>query len=384
MRLTKREMRGSWDLDRRRLRRRYAAAAAVAAAGFLLCLCFRYNAYYYEQKLTLAENLRAYALALRLLAARITDSELFRRRDALIDAFGSVAYYGALARLRITLSAFVSGAALAVSGAVFQTAYRNPMASPSIIGAAVGVDLGNVLVVALYSAAAYENILLRYRFCYGFTALCVGLVFLLGRLGGAQRRKNYGTMEMILAGSVVSQVVRVFSMYLMYELPEEDLLLYEEISLGTYPDWSARSTAVFFGVMALSLLPVLAMRWRLNVLALDRAESRSLGAPAGALRVIAQLCGVLMVTCAMIHRGEVGMLSLVIPCAVRRFIDADFRHLCCFSALAGGTLLMLCDLAASFVYIADAPLPVTFVIELVLVPVFLVILAKSGRRNHAV
>lgn len=383
MQLTKQQMRKTWEHDKRKMRRRYAAAGLAALAVFLLCLCFRYNAYYYEEKFVLTKNLESYGLALQLLFARITDGALFHQKNSVIEALGSIAYYGALARLRITLVAFVSGAALAISGAIFQTAYRNPMASPNIIGATAGVDLGNVLVVTLCSAQAYENILLRYQYCYGFTVLCVGLVFLLGKISGANRR-SYSILEMVMAGSVISQVIRVFSMYLMYELPEEDLLLYEEISLGTYPDASALSMAVFFGVMAIAILPVLLMRYRLNALGMDKMEADAIGVASGKMRIIAQVCGVLMITCSMIHCGEIGMLSLVIPYIVRHYIGSDFRHLCLFSALIGGTLLMLCNLATSFVYIADNPLPVTFVIELILVPAFLFILARNRRSAHEI
>lgn len=383
MQLTKQQMRETWERDKQKLRRRYAVAALAALAVFLLCLCFRYNAYYYEEKFVLSKNLESYALALRLLFARITNGALFQQKDSVIETFGSIAYYGALARLRITLVAFVSGAALAVSGAVFQTAYRNPMASPNIIGATAGVDLGNVLVVTLCSAQAYENILLRYQYCYGFTVLCVGLVFLLGKLSGVGRR-SYSILEMVMAGSVISQVVRVFSMYLMYELPEEDLLLYEELSLGTYPDTSALSMAVFFAVMAVAVIPVLLMRFRLNALGMDKTEADAIGVASGKLRIVAQICGVLMVTCSMIHCGEIGMLSLVIPYIVRDRVGSDFRHLALFSALIGGTLLMLCNLAASFLYIADAPLPATFLIELILVPAFLVILVRNRRAANEI
>lgn len=379
MRLAEERLRAVWERDRRRERRRLGLTLAVAAAAFLLCLCFRYNAYYYADKLTPLENLKSLWLALRLLLARLADSALYARRDELIGAVGSIAYYGALARLRITLVSFAAGAGLALAGAIFQTAYRNPMASPNIIGAAAGVDLGNALVVMLFSARAYENILLRYEYCYGLTVLCVGLVLLLGKLAGG---RGFGAtlMETVMAGSIVSQTLRVFSMYIVYELPDEDILLYEEIKLGTYIDTGAVSMALFFGVMTLSVLPVLLTRFRLNALALDAGETASVGLRSGGLRLTAQICGVLMVTCAMIHCGEVGMISLVVPYAVRRFIGSDFRKLCVYSLLWGGVLLMLCQLAASFVMIADTPLPVSFVIELALTPVFMVILAK-GRKN---
>lgn len=383
MRLTKAQMRESWERDRKNMRLRYGIAGGAALLAFAFCLCFRYNAYFYPEKFVLSENLKSYVLALRLLFARVTGGALFEQKTAAIEALGSIVYYGALARLRITLVAFVSGAALSIAGAIFQTAYRNPMASPNMIGAAAGVDLGNVLVVTLCSAQAYENILLRYRYCYGLTAVCMGLVFLLGRLGG-RGRKEYSVLEMVMAGAVVSQIIRVFSMYLMYELPEEDLLLYQEISLGTYPDTSAVSMAVFFGVMLISVVPVVLMRWRLNVLGMDALEAASVGVSAGRMRVIAQICGVLMVNCSMIHCGEIGMLSLVIPYVVRQRFGADFRQQCLLSALIGGTLLMLCNLAASFFYVADAPLPVTFLIELVLVPAFLFILARNRRGTDEI
>ena len=381
MHLTDDLIRSRWAEDRSKQRRRFAAGFIIFIAALVFCLCFRYNAYYYDSKFALPSNLKSYALAVRLLCSRITGGRLFVHRDEVIESFGTVAYYGALARLRITAVAFVSGAGLAVSGAIFQSVYRNPMASPNIIGATAGVDLGNVLVVTMFSARAYQNILLRYQYCYGLTAICVGLVLILGRVASI-RRKNISLMEIVMAGSIISQAFRVFAMYFMYELPEEDLLLYEEISLGTYPDTSMTSMLIFFGVMALSLFPVLLMRYRMNCLTLTNAESATIGLSSGKFRVIAQVCGVLMVTCSMIHCGEIGMISLVIPYILRQKGFSDFRYLCVLSAIIGGSIVMVCNLAASLIYIAGTPLPTTFIIELVLIPAFMIILSKARGNQH--
>lgn len=374
-------IRSRWTADNAKQRRRLTAALCVFLAAFVFCICFRYNAYYYDNKFALPSNLKSYVLAIRMLFSRIVGGRLYVHKAEVIDSFGSVEYYGALARLRITAVAFVSGAGLAVSGAIFQSAYRNPMASPNIIGATAGVNLGNVLVVSMFSALAYQNILLRYQYCYGFTAICVGLVLLLGRIASS-RNKNASLMEVVMAGSVISQAFRVFAMYLMYELPEEDLLLYEEISLGTYPDTSLVSMLIFFGVMAVALIPVLVMRYRLNCLSMTGAESATLGIRSGGMRLIAQICGVLMVTCSMIHCGEIGMISLVIPYILRQKGFADFRYLCVFSAIIGGALVMICNLVASLIYIAGTPLPTTFIIEILLMPAFMIILAKTRGNPH--
>ena len=373
MRLSKQELRAVWERDRKTERRRLAVMLLITLAVFLFCMCWRYNAYYFDEKFVPVAYFKSLLLALKLLPARLAGNTDAGQKE--IDAIGSILYLGAIARLRITAMSLVSGAALSVAGAIFQTAYRNPMASPNMIGATAGVQLGNVLVVMLYSGAAFEHIYLRYEFCYGMTILWVGVVLLLGKLAG-DKRENYSILEMIMAGSIVSQMLNVVTMYIMYNLEDEDLLLYQEINMGTYLQTDAVSMTIFFIVMGAALLPVLTARYRLNAIGMDKMETVSLGINAGPLRIVGQLCGAAMVTCAMIHCGSVGMVSLVLPYIVRKVVGADFRAVVVYSALGGGILLMLCRLVTSFILIADAPIPVTFILNLVLMPAFMVILAK--------
>lgn len=197
MRLSKDQLRDIWRQDIRKTRRRMWIALAVTAAVFLFCMCFRYNSYYYEDKFVPASYGKSLIFAVRLLFSRLTGGALYDQREAAIALLGSITYYGALARLRITAMSLVAGAGLTAAGAIFQAAYRNPMASPNILGATAGVKLGNVLVVLFYSAQAYEQIGLRYKFCYGLTAVCVGVVLLLGRLVG-NKRENYSVLEMVM------------------------------------------------------------------------------------------------------------------------------------------------------------------------------------------
>ncbi|MCD8144121.1 MAG: iron ABC transporter permease [Oscillospiraceae bacterium] len=375
MELPKSQLRQEWASAKRRERRTLGIALGVTAAVFLFCMCWRYNAVYYDEKFVPIQYAKSLWLALRLLIANLFHLPFAAQGEALIEATDSVIYYGAIARLKTTAMALVAGAALSVAGAIFQTAYRNPMASPNILGATAGVKLGNVLVVMLYSAQAYDHIFLRYRYCYCFTALCVGLVLLLGRLAGGKR--EYSITEMVMAGSIISQGLNVLTMYLMYTLTDEDLVLYQEISMGTYLDTGTVSTALFFGVMAVALLPVLLTRYRMNAIGMDPSEAASTGVSVGPLRLVAQLCGVLMVTCAMIHCGEAGMLSMVVPYIVRQVVGADFRRVCIYSVLSGGILMMLCRLLTSFLLIAGEAIPITFFINLALMPVFMVILARQ-------
>ena len=271
---------------------------------------------------------------------------------------------------------FVAGAGVSIAGAIFQTAYKNPMASPDIIGATAGVQLGNVIVVMVYSTAAVSQIVLRYKFCYGFTALCVLGVLLLGRLA-SDKRDNYSVMEMVMMGSIVSQVLGVVSMYIMYNLEDEDMLVYQQLTLGTYMETDNMNVIILLVVMAVLVMPVLIMRYRMNIIGLDLTETTSAGLDPKPLRMIAQVCGVLMVTSAMIHCGKVGMISMLIPYIVRKFIGSDFRYVCIYSGLFGGAVLLVCRMLTSFVLIAEQPLPVTVVVNILLIPVFMVVLARQ-------
>jgi ABC-type Fe3+-siderophore transport system permease subunit len=73
------------------------------------------------------------------------------------------------------------------------------------------------------------------------------------------------------------------------------------------------------------------------------------------------------------------MLSMVVPYIVRAAVGADFKKVFTYSCLIGGSLMMICRLLTSFVLISDEPIPVTFIVNILITPVFLVIMAKQRR-----
>lgn len=378
MQLTRQQVRRVWESDKKKSRKQLLIAFCFTAALFLISLCFRYNAYYFDKKFVAEEYYRSFVTAVKLLFYRITSNPLYAEKEALINAIGSVEYYGALARLKITCMAFLAGAGLAAAGAVFQTIYKNPMASPNMLGATAGVKLGNVLMVTLYSAHALELVTLRYRYCYLLTILCVAVVLLLGKAAG-DRKKNPSVTEMVMAGSVLSQGLNVFTMYQMYLLEDEDLLTYQQINMGTYIQLDPLSLILFFSVMTAALLPMLLLRYRFNVVAADDSTARASGVNPAPVRMIGQICAVTLVTASMIHCGDIGMISMVVPYLIRAVYGSDFRKVLIFSILWGGSLLMICRLITSFILIAEEPLPVTFILNILSAPLFMAILIKQRR-----
>jgi len=361
MKLQNEEIRLTWQSDKRKERQNLTLLFGGTILVFLFCMCFKFDAFRYESKFVPVDNFKS------LLLPHLSDK-------------GSIEYLGAVARLRVTLVSFISGGALALGGAIFQTAYRNPMASPNILGATSGVSLGNVLAVSMFSLSALQHIELRYILCYGITFICLIVVFLLGKLAGGKKSKNSSVLEMVMIGSIISQGLGTFTMYLMYNLEEEERLVYQQLTLGINMQSSFVSMALFFSVMAISIIPVVIMRYRLNSLGFESEEAQSLGLYTSATRTVAQFCGVLMVTASMIHCGQIGMISLVIPYAVRNIVGADFKKVCVFSFCLGGILMMLCRLVSTLIGVLGEAISVIPIVNIVLMPAFAIVLAKRNRE----
>ena len=376
MLLSREEIWATWRNDKRRERRLLVIVCVIVALVFLACLSVRYNAIYYNDKflpLTYAQSLWT---ALQIEVSHLFNGDLWYQREEVIASIGSIEYLGALARLRTCLMTFAAGAALALGGAIFQTAYRNPMASPNLLGVTAGVNLGNVVLVLMFATSAMSHVFLRYGLCYGFTAICVLLVLILGRVAG-DRHENVSVIEMVMMGAIISQAIGAFVSYQMYTMEEESLALLEQIQLGALMQVDVVSFAICVGCITLACAPIAAMRYRMNVIGLERAETAAIGVNAQPYRVLAQICGVIMTTAAMVHCGQIGMVAMVVPYLVRSLVGANFKNICIFSILIGGAVVMVCSLIASFFMVGETPLPATFIVNFIMVPGFLYILAKQ-------
>lgn len=274
------------------------------------------------------------------------------------------------------IMAFGAGIGLAVSGAIFQTLYHNPMASANMIGATAGVKLGNVLIVFYYSYQAINLITLRYKICYGLAIICVLLVLFLGYFS-KDKNGNITVVEMMMAGSIVSQFLNVFTMYEMYQMSEEEMLIYQEITMGVNINTDWISVVLFFVVLLIGLLPIFLLRYRFNITSIDNQEAQSIGIKTKLIKNIGQGCGVLMAAAATVHCGDIGMVSMLVPYIVRSYVGADFRKVFVYSACIGGSLVMLGRMFTLLVTIFDTTMPISFILNLILMPIFIIVLLRK-------
>ena len=270
---------------------------------------------------------------------------------------------------RIAAAALV-GAALAVAGVSYQGMFRNPMVSPDILGASTGAGFGAALAILL--GAGYFGISLTAFF---FGLLAVAAAYLVSCLS----RTNQ-TVALILAGMMISSLFSAATSYVklvadtQQQLPAITYWLMGSLS-------SIRPRDVFFLVLpvALGLIPLLVLRWRMNLLTLGDEEARSMGVNTRLLRLAVIVCATLLTAASVAVSGMIGWIGLVIPHFCRMLFGYDYRRLLPAAALFGAAFLVVVDDIARLAYTGELPLGI--LTAFVGAPIFLYLLLTGGGRS---
>ena len=274
-----------------------------------------------------------------------------------------------LVRLPRVLLAALSGAALAVGGAALQGVFRNPLVSPQVLGISQGGAFGGALAILL---GFHGVVLLGMSFVFGLVALV--LVGLLAHINGRTE-----VLTVILAGMIVGAFFAALVSVLQFladpnsSLPAIVYWLMGSFSTAT---WARLGLAV--PGMALGLALVWSLRYRLNLLALEEAEARSLGVNPDRERWFIFIAATMMTGTSVAVAGVIGWIGLVVPHAARLIVGEDHRRLIPASALLGAAYLVLIDTLARTLTAAEIPLGV--LTALIGAPVFAVLLRQHFKR----
>jgi iron complex transport system permease protein len=272
-------------------------------------------------------------------------------------------------RLPRVLFAIIVGGALALSGAVMQALFRNPLAEPTLIGISSGASLGAVAALLFGFGSVLATGLA------GFTGAMVATVaaYLVGR-------RMPGVAGLLLAGIAINAFALSVVSLLITFTSDTQFRSFAFWSLGslTRASWSSLVWLLPWSVL-LSLW--LVMRWRvLNALLLGEREAQHLGFDLKRVRLelIFGIC--LLVGPLVAVTGGIAFIGLVMPHVVRLWLGADHRLLLPLSWIGGAAALLLADGLARLM-VMPAELPVGVITSLVGGPFFLWLLL--GRRNHA-
>ena len=228
-------------------------------------------------------------------------------------------------RLPRILTACLVGCSLSAAGAAFQGVFKNPMASPDILGASSGAAFGAALAILLGVSTQFITI-----FAFVSSILTVVLVFLI-----AQRAPGQRTVNLILAGIMVGSLFSAGTSYLkLVADPSNQLPAITYWLMGSLSGVRLSSILPAAIPMAAGLVLLLLLRWRLNLLSLGESDL---------LRAVLILCATLITAASISVSGVIGWVGLVIPHLCRKLIGSDNRGLLPCSMLVGASFLLLVD-----------------------------------------
>jgi iron complex transport system permease protein len=275
---------------------------------------------------------------------------------------------------RILLGTLV-GASLAVSGAVMQGLFRNPLADPGLIGVSAGAGLGAIVVIVLGATVLGPVLAPLGIYALPLAAFFGGLVttFILYRV--ATRRGQTSIATMLLAGIALAAMTGAFSGVLIYLADDRQLRDLTFWGLGSLAGatWQKISAAAPIMVVALAATPFLARG--LNALALGEPTAGHLGVPVQRLKYVSIVAVSAAVGASVAVSGGIGFIGIVVPHLLRLLIGPDNRYLLPASALLGASALLVAD-AISRTIVAPAELPIGIVTAAVGGPFFLWILLR--------
>lgn len=254
-----------------------------------------------------------------------------------------------LVRLPRVLLAALSGAALAVGGAALQGVFRNPLVSPQVLGISQGAAFGGAMALLFGFSGV---ILLGMAFVFGISALM--LVGALARINGRTE-----VITVILAGMVIGALFGALVSIIQFLAdPNTSLPAIVYWLMGSFATATWARLGLAIPGMAIGLVIILLLRYRLNILALEDSEARSLGVNPDRERWYVFIAVSLMTGTSVAVAGIVGWIGLVVPHAARILVGDDHRALIPASALIGATYLTFIDTLARTLTSAEIPLGV--------------------------
>ena len=360
--------------DRRKTRTKYLifVIAIVVISMFALCIDPVFPGRFH----TPVEVLQSIGTWFTLLPSMLFDADAYELAlNQVVREFPTYSYI--MLQCWNVFTFLVCGLLLALSGMLYQNTFRNPIAAPSMLGVSNGINIALLVLVMQFGEAAvgYSDLYYLYSFIGGIAVLA--LVMLGGKWISGKGRFN--VVNMILMGTIISQLLGVIITYVQtYFMDETTWMVYSELqnATGNVSVWMY-VTLILGAIVA--LVPVFLFRFKLNLISFSDDESRLLGVDPTKLRIIALVCGSLMILVAQLNAGQVAMASLVIPFIVREVFGSEFRKQLGGNIVTGALVLLVCGVLGQVITIDGISIGLGQVVSVVAIPLFVWMLAIRQR-----
>ena len=295
-------------------------------------------------------------------------SVLWKRLTGVADAGMADAVVWQIRLPRVGVAMLV-GAALATAGTAYQHLFRNPLVAPDTLGVSSGAALGAVL--GIFMGAGFLAIE-AFAFAGGLAAVVIVMLI------AARLTAHDPLVTLILTGIVVASLLGAAISLIKYLAdPYNQLPAITFWLMGSFASASHTEVRSLLPAVALALVVLIALAWRVNLLALPEDEARALGVNTRRLRAAVIAAATLATSASVAVSGIIGWVGLVVPHMARLLVGPEFSRLLPVAALFGAAFMLAIDTLARTA--APIEVPPGILTAVVGTPVFIVLLARARR-----
>lgn len=277
-------------------------------------------------------------------------------------------------RLPQAVTALLAGAALAASGLMMQTMFRNPLAGPSILGISSGANLGVALVMLLMGSSVTIGSLALSGYASIIAGAFVGSIFIMGLLillSSMLRNDLMLIITGVLIGYLTSSVITLLN----YSASAHGVQGYIMWGMGSFNSVSSDQLPVFAVITGIGLLMSVMLVKPLNALLLGDDYARNLGVPIKAVRNLLLLATGILTAVTTAFCGPVAFIGLAVPHISRMIWRTDnHRVLMPATILTGSAVALLCCILSVLPSAGIAP--INAVTPIIGVPVILYVVIR--------
>ncbi len=254
-----------------------------------------------------------------------------------------------LVRFPRILAAVIVGAALSLSGAIYQGIFKNPLVSPDLLGVSSGACVGAAIAILLGFNLAWTQV---FAFAGGLVA--VNLAVLLSKI-----LRSSSNIILVLSGIIISGLMgSILGVLKFIADPETELSSIVYWQMGSIAGVSLKQVFAVIPLMITAMVIMLLLSWRINIMSFGEQEAKSLGINVVLLRGIAIICASLLTASAVSISGTIGWIGLVIPHLGRILVGPDNTKLFPVTLLQGSIFLLLIDTISRVATSVEIPLSI--------------------------
>lgn len=272
-------------------------------------------------------------------------------------------------RLPRVLLVVLCGGALALSGTVYQSIFRNPLVSPDVLGVSSGCGVGAVIAILLMSKSPVS--LQLYAFMAGIMAVLLALYM-------AKLVPGNKLLGLVIAGIVINSIASAITMFLKYVAdPYKQLPTIEFWMMGGFYNASWEQIVSILPTLVLATVVLFMIRWQMKVMTLGEEEALTLGVAIHKIRLLSILCATCLVAAVVSVAGLVSWIGLVAPHIVKLSIGDSLEWEMPMAIIVGGILLLVADTISRCAFTTE--LPISILTTLVGAPFLAYLLCRRGR-----